>query len=155
MWAIDFANAYPDSMLTSLHFYFPELIKGMVKWLTFCAVTGHKKPVAYTDMWDQYFAIKEKADKGKWSYSKLLNEYEKLADKHFDTKNFEKFCKEVFPDFDKKALEYFESDDFDTIIVNKCKRFFKVDHEIPAMIEHYRGIHNFWCHCEREKLGLK
>ncbi len=154
MWAIDFANAYPDSMITSLHFYFPDVVKGMARWLAFCAVTDRRKPDNYCEMWPRYKEVSLKAQKDKWEYKKLLAEYEKLADEHFETAKFEKFCKEGIPNFDEQALKYFESEDFDNVIVNKCRRFFKIEHEIPAMVEHYRGIHRFWCYCERERLGL-
>jgi len=154
MWAIDFANAYPDSMLTSLHFYFPDIVKGMVRWLTFCAVSDRRKPVNYSEMWPRYHEVHEKATKDGWTYEQLLAGYEKLADEHFDTEEFGEFCTKALAGFDAKALEYFESEDFDAVIVNKCRRFFKVEHEVPAMIEHYRGIHRFWCYCERERLGL-
>lgn len=153
-WAIDFANAYPDSMLPSLHFYFPEVVKGMVRWLTFCAAEKRRKPAGYQYHWKKFHDVHDKSVKEKWDYQKLLAAYEKLADEHYETAKFQKFCAEAMPDFDKKALEYFESPAFDDVIVNKCRRFFKVEHEVPDMIEHYRGIHRFWCHCERERLGL-
>ena len=38
-YAIDFANACPDFQVTSLHFYFPKIVKMMLRWSLFCAAT--------------------------------------------------------------------------------------------------------------------
>ena len=154
LWPIDFANAYPNTMLTSLHFYFPEVVKAMVKWLTFNAVNSRKKPEHYRSSWPRFREVYEKSKRDAWSYESLLIAYEELADEHFATAEFEDFCQRALGGFDERALEYFESEDFDEIILRKCQRYFEQEHEIPQMVEHYRGIHRFWCYCERERLGL-
>ena len=52
---IDFANACPDSQVTSLHYFFPWLVKAMVKWAVFCAVT--QRPMRRNLDWQPYFEI--------------------------------------------------------------------------------------------------
>lgn len=151
---IDFANAYPDSNITSLHFYFPELVKGMVRWLTFVAVTGHRKPL-FAQEWEEIYTIKAKADKENWSYKKRLDAYAAVADKHFETEKFNEFVAKQMPNFEVEAYHYFASEEFLTIIDESVERYFKFPHEWPLKKAHYRGIHQFWLHCEAARLGIK
>ncbi len=153
IYPIDFANAYPDSNIISLHFFFPELVKSMVKWLTYNAITGRTKPVFGRD-WDDYHAIMDQANNENWKYMDKLNEYAAIADKHFSTYQFENFCNDSLSDFDIKALEFFESEQFEDIISESVKRYFKVPHEVPEKMMHYHGILKFWSKCESERLGL-
>lgn len=150
---IDFANAYPDSNVTSLHFYFPELVKAMARWLIFIAVTGRKKPL-FAQYWDEFYKINEKAKKKGWTYKQKIDAYAELADEAFQTKEFEKFVKESLPEFEKQAYEYFASEAYSEIIGESVERYFKFPHEWPNKKMHYQGIHAFWLHCERNRLGI-
>lgn len=150
IYPIDFANAYPDSSLVSLHFYFPKLIKAMAKWLLFCAVTEKKKTHFAAD-WDRYFEVMKKEN---LSYNEKLDAYTKIADDYFETEKYENFCKEQIPDFDAQAYEFFASEQFEKVIEAEVKYYFKIPNEIPEKISHYQGIHNFWLHCEKDRLGL-
>jgi len=154
IYLIDFANAYPDSTLTSLHYYFPDVVKSMLKWLIFCCVTERKRPINFGYNWPEYFKVAEIAKKENWPYKQKVDKYAELADNHFDTQRFEEFCAESLKDFDVVALEFFMSDEFEDILVDKVKRYFKVIHEIPEKIDHYTGIHMFWLNCERDRLGV-
>lgn len=152
-YIIDYINAYPDSSLTSLHFYFPGLVKAMAKWLIFCAVVGRPEGYDFMKNWPKFYAVKEEGKKKNWSYEKLLDEYEKIADEYWQKDEFEKFCKESLKDFDEKALEFFTSEEFDAVLNEDVSRFFRVKEERPAKYAHYKGILDFWAHCEREKLN--
>lgn len=153
IYPIDFANAYPDSNIVSLHFFFPELVKSMVRWLVYNAVSGRTKPIFGRD-WDDYHAIMDQADRDNWSYMDKLNEYAKLADKHFSTQEFQDFCAESLPNFERDALEYFSSEKFDSIIEEAVRRYFKIPKEVPQKVMHYKGIHQYWLKCESDRLGL-
>jgi hypothetical protein len=149
---IDYINAYPDSSFCSLHFYFPEVVKSMVRWLFFCAVAGREDGMDFMCNWPKFFNAREEAIKKNWTYEQTLDEYERIADEYFETRKFEKFCKEQLPDFDEKCLEFFSSRAFDDIMTEEVGRHFKIAHERPEKVEHYRGIHNFWLHCEKNRL---
>lgn len=147
---IDYINAYPDSSLTSLHFYFPGLVKAMAKWLIFCAVVGRPEGYDFMKNWPRFYAVRDEAQKKKWSYEKLLDEYEKIADEYWQKKEFESFVEKSLADFDARALEFFSSQEFEEILQEDVGRFFKVESERPQKYAHYRGILEFWCHCGRE-----
>ena len=85
LWPIDFANACPDIAITSLHYYFPWAIKSLLAWSIFCVVTN--RPMRITMDIDKYFEI---ADSER-SYDEKLDEYEQLADAHFEADRFEEF----------------------------------------------------------------
>ena len=52
---IDFANACPDSQVTSLHYHFPWLVAANLRWSIFCAAT--KRPMPVNLDWAPYFEI--------------------------------------------------------------------------------------------------
>ncbi len=54
-YPIDFANACPDSQVTSLHYHFPWLIKALLRWSLFCAAT--RRPMRRCLDWQPYYEI--------------------------------------------------------------------------------------------------
>ena len=72
---IDYANASPDVALTSLHYYFPWAMKALLKWCTFCLVTG-RRPQLDLDT-RRYFEIGDRED---LSYEDKLAAYRRLSD---------------------------------------------------------------------------
>lgn len=151
---IDFANAYPDSSPISLHYYFPELVKAMVRWLIFCAVTSRKKRVDFAYHWERFFEVADQHEKGELDYAAALAAYEAIADEHFDTVRFHEFCAEHMADFDEIALDFFTSDQFMEILKVEVDNYFTIPHERPQKMAHYEGIFRFWGHCEKQRLGL-
>jgi hypothetical protein len=119
-------------MIVSLHFYFPELVKSIVKWMIYVVVSGKQKRIDFAYHWPKFFEV---------------------ADEHFETEQFEEFYAKHFPDFDERALEYFDSDDFlDNVVIADVDRHFKIPHERPPKHQHYAGIHKFWCQVERDRI---
>ncbi|MEK7487440.1 MAG: hypothetical protein AABZ60_24185 [Planctomycetota bacterium] len=152
-YPIDYANAYPDSSLISLHFHFPEIVKAMVRWMLFVVVSGKKKRVDFAYHWNRFFQMAEDAKKQDWSYETLLKNYEKLADEHFETERFQEFCeKKLGQEFEEKSLEFFQSDDFFKILRAEVRNYFKYPWEIEPKLVHYENIHRLWIQNEREKL---
>lgn len=54
---IDFANACPDSQVTSLHYHLPWLVGANLRWSLFCAAT--KRPMPVNLDWAPYFEISD------------------------------------------------------------------------------------------------
>jgi hypothetical protein len=146
---VDYANACPDSSLTSLHFYFPWVVKALIRWTVFCAATGRKMRIEL-DM-GRYFEIGDRTD---LSYEQKLRAYERLADEYFDTERFEAFCSEYLSDLDERFLEFSRDPVFDDILVETVRLKFPL-HEHDRIIAHYRGLINHWRHCEEDRLAAR
>jgi hypothetical protein len=151
-YPIDYANAYPDSTLISLHYYFPELVKAMVRWLLFIVVTDKKKHVDFAYQWTRYFHLAEQATQEAWDYEKKLSAYSALADEHFETQKFRDFCENHLKDFEERTLTFFESEEFFLILRAEIKNHFKFSWEIPKRLQQYEEIHRLWIHDEKERL---
>ncbi|MCA1720137.1 MAG: hypothetical protein LC779_03205 [Actinobacteria bacterium] len=115
---IDYANACPDVAITSLHYYFPWAMKALVKWSLFCTATG-RRPRIDLDMRRWY----DVAD-APGSYEDKLVAYRRLADEYFSTEQYEEFCRTQLADFDRIAVEYFASTDFDRLLVETVRSTF-------------------------------
>jgi hypothetical protein len=125
---IDFANACPDSQVTSLHYHFPWLIKANLRWSIFCAVTGRSMKTNLD--WDQYFAI---ADRD-LTFEEKLAAYARLARRHFDVEAFEEFCARHLPQLDAEADAFFATDTAHDAIRQKVTALFPA-HEVEAFTE--------------------
>lgn len=125
---IDFANACPDSQVTSLHFHFPWLIKSNLRWSIFCAATKRRMKTNFN--WDQYFKI---ADTDA-SFEEKLPQYVKLANKHFDTKRFNAFCERHLSDLDEVANKFFTSAVAKDAIHQKVAALYP-EHEVEEFTE--------------------
>ena len=121
---IDFANACPDSQVTSLHYHFPWLIKANLRWSIYNAVTGRK--MRKTLDWDPYIKI---ADSDR-SQAERLKAYAAIGNKRFDTEKFRAFCRENLGHLDELAYDFFGSDIVRNAIHQKVSSLFpKHEHE--------------------------
>jgi len=128
---IDFANACPDSQVTSLHFHFPWLIKANLRWSIFCAATDRAMK---TDLdWHEYFSIADRDI----PFDEKLAAYAKLARRRFDVENFEAFCATHLPHLDEVAHEFFAEEVVRDAIHQKVTALYPA-HEIDT----FTGL--FW-----------
>ena len=125
---IDFANACPDSQVTSLHFHFPWLIKANLRWSIFCAATERR---LNTDLkWRAYFEI---ADSNR-SFEEKLDAYVQIAQSHFDADEFYEFCDKHLAHLDDIAHEFFGTETVRDAIRQKVEALFPA-HEIDEFTE--------------------
>lgn len=143
---IDFANACPDSQVTSLHFYFPELVKALLRWTLFCAATKRKPNL--DSRWRDYLAIADEPG----SFEEKLPRYDALAREHFSADAFKAFCDAHLQELDAAALEYFSSARFKTVVRAKVAALYP-PHEVDEFTEHFYGMVQFWCKTERDRLA--
>jgi hypothetical protein len=135
---IDYANACPDSQVTSLHYHFPWLVLSLMKWSMFCAATN--RPMKLNLDWAPYLAI---ADTPGLSFEEKLDRYDALARAHFSSDEFAAFSAQHFGELDAIALEFFGSERFREIVREKVAALYPA-HEIETFTEHFFGLVQFW-----------
>ena len=85
------------------------------------------------------------------SYVEKLTAYHSLADDYFETERYQDLCASRLPEFDETALAYFESPEFDEVLVTTVTTTFP-PHEHEQFVAHFRGLLRLWCGDERTRL---
>ena len=134
---IDFANACPDSQVTSLHYHFPWLIKANLRWAIFCAAT--RRRVRSNLDWAPYFAIAAED----LPYREKLRRYARLARQAFDADAFEEFCARHLPHLDTVADEFFGTEQAHDAVRQKVAALFPA-HEVDQFTELFWGRIQAW-----------
>jgi hypothetical protein len=138
VYPIDYANASPDVALTSLHYYFPWAMKTLLKWCTFCLVTGRRPRVDLDTR--RYFEIGDRED---LSYADKLGAYRGLVDDYFESARYQDFCDSRLSHVDELVLDWVRSDDFDRLLVRTVRVAYPA-HEQDRFVEHLRGLVGQW-----------
>jgi hypothetical protein len=125
---MDFANACPDSQVTSLHRHFPWLVKAYIRWSVYCAAT--KRPMRRNLDWGPYYEV-AKSDR---NYAEKLDAYAAIADERFETARFEEFCATHLSHLDDVANEFFGSAEARDAVMQKVAALFPA-HEIDTFTE--------------------
>ena len=102
-----------------------------------------ERPMRITMDIENYFKI---ADSDR-SYAEKLIEYERLADKHFETTKFEDFRAKYLTDLDEAMWDLVQSQEFDNILVQTVQSAFP-HHERDHFIAHFRGLLQHWAASE-------
>jgi hypothetical protein len=117
-YPIDFANACPDSQVTSLHYHFPWLVKANLRWSIFCATT--RRPMRRNLDWEPFFAA-ARADR---PYREKLGDYARIARERFQAAQFEEFCARHLGHLDAVADEFFAGPDARLAVRKKVEALF-------------------------------
>jgi hypothetical protein len=127
---IDFANACPDSQVTSLHEHFPWLVLANVKWSLFVAATGRK--MRPTLDWAPYFEIAAED----LPYREKLRRYAAIARKRLDVDRFDEFCAKHLRRLPEVAYEFFGTERAKDAVRQKVAALFPA-HEVEQFTEHF------------------
>jgi hypothetical protein len=125
---IDFANACPDSQVTSLHYHFPWLVKANLRWSIFCAAT--KRPMRMNLDWEPFYAIERQG----LPYRERLRAYAAEAEARFDSARFEEFCATHLAHLDEAAWEFFGTDEAKEAVRIKTAALYPA-HEVDTFTE--------------------
>jgi hypothetical protein len=138
VYPIDYANACPDVAVTSLHYYFPWAITALVRWSTFCVVTGRRSAVDLQT--SRYFAI---ADDPDLSYDDKLDAYLALADEYLESDRYWEWCAKHLPHLEEQVHDWVTSDDFDRLLRDTVAATYP-PHEHEQFMDHFRGLIGLW-----------
>ncbi|AXH96391.1 ATP-grasp domain-containing protein [Ornithinimicrobium avium] len=139
VFPIDYANACPDVALTSLHYYFPWAITALVRWSTYCLVTGRKSFIGVRTP-RAYFDIADDPDR---SYAEKMQAYRQLADDEFETERYWEWCQKHLAHLPERVLEWVGSDDFDKLLIDTVQATYP-QHEHDQFVAHFRGLTGLW-----------
>ncbi len=137
VYPIDYANACPDVAVTSLHYYFPWAITALVRWSTYCLVTG--RTANYDLRMDEYFEV---ADSDR-TYEEKLDAYLALADGHFETERYRDWCTSHLGHLDALVAEWVGGADFDRLLVETVQATYPRQ-EQETFLAHFRGLIGLW-----------
>jgi hypothetical protein len=148
VYPIDYANACPDVAVTSLHYYFPWAIKALVRWSTFCVITGRRGPMDLEMR--RYFDV---ADRDDLTDEEKLDEFLAIADEYFDTAAYWAWCERHLPHLDTAVLEWVQSDVFTNLLRSTVVTTYPA-HERDRFMAHFGGLIGLWVTDEKARLGL-
>jgi hypothetical protein len=143
VYPIDYANACPDVALTSLHYYFPWAMTALLRWSTFCLVTG-RRPRLDLDT-SRYFAV---ADRDDLSYGEKLAQHRQLADEYFETDRYAEFCATRLAHVEELVYDWVSSPELDTLLLDTVRATYPPQ-EHDRFIAHFRGLLDAWIRDQR------
>jgi hypothetical protein len=136
-YPIDFANACPDSQVTSLHYHFPWLIKANLRWSIFCAAT--RRRMRKNLDWEPFFAVAA----GAAPYREKLASYARIARERLAAAEFEEFCATHLAHLDEIAHEFFGTNEARDAVRKKVTALYPA-HEIDQFTELFFGRIQKW-----------
>ncbi len=99
---IDFANACPDSQVTSLHYHFPWLVAANLRWSIFCAAT--KRPMPRQP---RLGAVLRDRRHRRRRTPRSWPPTRRSPDERFQTDEFESFCATHLAHLDEVVWDFF------------------------------------------------
>ena len=134
---IDFANACPDSQVTSLHFHFPWLVLAKLRWAVYCAVT--RRRMRQTLDWEPYYEVARQ----ELPYREKLARYAAIARQRLEADRFAEFCAEHLAHLDAVADEFFASSECRDAVRLKVEALYPA-HEVEPFTELFFGRIQRW-----------
>lgn len=127
---IDFANACPDSQVTSLHYFFPWIVMANLRWSIYCAAT--KRKMRMNQDWEPFWEIARQD----MPYREKLRAYAAIGHKRMETERFREFCEAHLSHVEEATHEFLGTALAKDTIRNKVRALFP-EHEVESFTEHF------------------
>lgn len=127
-YPIDFANACPDSQVTSLHYHFPWIVAANIRWSVFCAATKRRMRTALD--WEPYYEIQRQG----LPFRESVKQYAAIGHQRMETDRFHEFCDEHLSHLDEVVDEFFQSDIARDAVRQKVRSLFP-EHEVDSFTD--------------------
>jgi hypothetical protein len=144
---IDFANACPDSQVTSLHYHFPWLVLAKLRWAVYCAVT--RRRMRQTLDWEPYYEVARQ----ELPYREKLSRYAAIARQRLEADRFADFCAEHLSHLDAVADEFFASPECREAVRLKVEALYPA-HEVEPFTDLFFGRIQRWRQEQAERRAL-
>jgi hypothetical protein len=134
LYPIDFANGMPDLELTSLHVHFPLVIVNLIRWLSYCAVTGRDLRLDLEQ--EAVLGVLEDPDVTaleKYAYCAAF------AERYFQTGDFDAFCAQNFPRIEEQMVDFYDTG-FRPFIAHAVQLSYIPEHEHGAFVDYYEDL---------------
>jgi len=138
-YPIDFANACPDSQVTSLHYYFPWIVLANVRWSVFCAANNRKMKMNLD--WQTYYDIAA----SERSYREKISAYAAIGHREMQSEAFQQFCDDHLSHLEEVALEFFTTDTARQAVRSKVATLFP-EHEVDSFTDLFWDRIQQWRH---------
>lgn len=144
-YPIDFANACPDSQVTSLHYHFPWIVMANIRWSIFCAATRRKMPKTLD--WAPYFNVLRE----ELPLRERLAAFAEIGRKRMESDRFEEFCDQHLGNLEEATIEFFNTDFAKDAVRRKVQSLFP-EHEVESFTDlFWQRIQN-WCNDYSDRL---
>jgi hypothetical protein len=136
-YPIDFANACPDSQVTSLHYYFPWMVMANIRWSVFCATT--KRKMRMTLDWEPYWEIMRE----ELPYRERLRAYAAIGHERMQTSRFREFCETHLKHLEEATHDFFGTEVAKMAVRDKVAALFPAN-EVNEFTEHFWSRIQMW-----------
>jgi len=132
VYPIDYANACPDSAITSLHVHFPWVLKALVRWVVFCTVTNRRMSF---DLNQREFLEAGSPDK---TADERFEASLALATDYFEEDKFREFADKHLSHIDEAFAEFHDKGYLDEVVYNEIRTSRFPQEEHPKFVEEYK-----------------
>jgi hypothetical protein len=143
-YCIDFTQPYPDARPTRLHYYFPEVVRALIRWVVFCATTKRRRSVDFRTSWPSFARAAARFRERDSVHPGLVRALGQHANEMFQSDTYAAWSTHRLVGITEQILAYFRSDEFSDLLRQEVIREFGPGSEGEAHLRQYAALHAEW-----------